>query len=391
MFVFLNTASIGMTAENGVAVVKKVEPAIGYVKTYDQFGKLLSVGSGFFIDKSGFFITNRHVVNNAAMIAIEMSDGRKIGVKRILSSHPDIDLVKLLIDLNGNSVESLNLATEPPQKGEFVFAFGNPYGLKFTVSEGIISGIQQFPEISKRHKYIQFSAPVSSGSSGGALVNSSGEVVGIVVMTKLSGQNLNFAIPVEMINHLIDTEKTIQATKSEQTINEKPKILISMQCDTRISENEKNAKMIVEQIVNKLNPQKNELVYFDTLKLTNFKSFLEDSGVTVRSGEKVTLNDYPKPLLVNFGLKNGYDYILGATAKMAIENPIPNGVDPIRVRVDMDIKFVDVKNDKLLFFDTISETGKHYDFWSGNKWKVAMQDALKKVMISFQNTVPTIN
>ncbi len=384
-----SSGSISLASDNGVEVVKKVEPSIGYVKTYDNFGRPLATGSGFFIDTEGCFITNRHVIDNAAMTVIEMSDGRTFGVRKVKSVHPEIDLVKLEIDTKGTVITPLALANQAPDKGETVYAFGNPQNLKFTVSDGIVSGLQQIPEISKYHPYIQFTSPISPGSSGGPLVNSQGEVVGIVVMTKLSGQNLNFAIPVGTIEQLVDTNAIVEAVKPEPKPNTKPKIALFAVGDTRITENEKCKTIIANRIKEKFDPVKYEVID-DSAKLsTNFRGFLEDNGIVVRSGERPVINDYPKVVLEKFGKNYGYDYVVGIVMKVGWEDNGDSMSRPAQAKIDMDVKYLDINKGKLVFFETLSETGKHFDMWLGTKWRVALERGVTKVMDSFRAQVPS--
>lgn len=152
-----------------------------------------SIGSGYYIAR-GTLITNYHVIRDALEIAIMNTDGNIYRVKEILGYDETLDIAILSVSCTDNTFLKLN--THGLTTGEDVYAFGNPLGLTDTFTAGVIENtsrnIDSLP-------YIQSSAPISSGNSGGALVNAYGEVVGINAAVFTEGQNLNLAIPVHQI------------------------------------------------------------------------------------------------------------------------------------------------------------------------------------------------
>jgi S1-C subfamily serine protease len=96
----------------------------------------------------------------------------------------------------------IKISSNLPKIGDDIMVAGSPQGLEGTISKGIISSIRKFDPYD--YELIQISAPISEGSSGGPVVNSSGELIGISVSGMKEGQNLNFAVPVKYISHLLD-------------------------------------------------------------------------------------------------------------------------------------------------------------------------------------------
>ncbi len=184
-------------------VLRQIEPAVGIVWVYDQRGQIRAHGSGFFLTADGEFVTNRHVLRGAYSASVEMSNGKKYRVTRVLTSHPELDMVKVLVETRGEQVPFLRTAAGLPEKGDRVLAYGNPQDFTFVVTEGIVSAIQQVQKTGG-DTWIQFTAPVSKGNSGGPLINMNAEVVGIVTWGRTDGQNLNFALPIYELRNLLD-------------------------------------------------------------------------------------------------------------------------------------------------------------------------------------------
>lgn len=168
-------------------IAKKILPATVLIRTYDAQGKALEIGSGFFVDKEGDIVTCYHVMKGASSANVTTSDKRDYCVKNITAINKTNDLIKLSLFTTKRDFNSLKLNTTIPDVGQEIIVVGGPLGLENTVSEGIISAV--------RENQTQITAPVSSGSSGGPVVNMKGEVIGIVSSQMKLGQNLNFAIP----------------------------------------------------------------------------------------------------------------------------------------------------------------------------------------------------
>jgi len=180
----------------------------------DQISQPLTYGSGFIVG-DGLIATNVHVIEGSSS-AYVFKNGEQ--TKYIVSGYVAIDYTNDLVilkvsQLNGNKIifgpESL------PEIGEKIYAVGNPKGLNGTFSEGIVSGIRDM----KGNKVLQITSPISPGSSGGPVLNSKGEVIGIAFASFSGGQNLNFAIP---IKYLINLKNNLSTITTISKINTKP-------------------------------------------------------------------------------------------------------------------------------------------------------------------------
>ena len=185
--------------ENLPAMIKRVEPSIIVLLTYNKEGRPLGQGTGFFITKDGDAITNYHVLKGASRAEAKTSDGKVYPVKKVVAEDEEGDLIRVSIDIPKEVVHPLSIHSSFPEVGERIVVIGTPLGLEKTVSDGIVSAVREIPEFGK---IIQVTAPISPGSSGSPVVNMNGEVVGVVSFFLAPGQNLNFAIPGERIARL---------------------------------------------------------------------------------------------------------------------------------------------------------------------------------------------
>ena len=199
-FLFLIfVVSPAVSQENLPALIKRVEPSIVVIVTYDQEGNMIGQGSGFFIDKEGDVITNSHVLEETSQASIRTTDGKEYPVKKVLAEDKEGDLIRVSSDISKEAVRPLPVTTKLPEVGERVIVIGTPLGFDKTVSDGIVSAVREIPGFGK---IVQLTAPISPGSSGSPVLNMKGEVVGIATFFVVAGQNLNFAIPGERIARL---------------------------------------------------------------------------------------------------------------------------------------------------------------------------------------------
>jgi len=155
-------------------------------------------GSGFFVDDEGTIVTNFHVIDLAEDISVEVSGGASYPVKRIVDFSNIYDMAILQIDMKDTPF--LELAAEPVRTGEKVFAVGSSLGtLTGSFSDGIVSSVSRDYGMVD---CIQMTTPISSGNSGGPLVNEYGEVVGINTASYILGENLNLAIKISELEKL---------------------------------------------------------------------------------------------------------------------------------------------------------------------------------------------
>lgn len=146
-------------------------------------------GSGVIIDSKGYVITNVHVINGASTIKVHTYSGQKYDVKELVGYSLEADIAVLKIEASG--LKALNFGDSDSLKvGEKVIAAGNPAGLSFTVTEGIVSAFRAFNSLD----YVQTDVPINPGNSGGPLVNTKGEIVGINNFKVGGFEGLGFAI-----------------------------------------------------------------------------------------------------------------------------------------------------------------------------------------------------
>jgi len=180
-------------------LIKKAEPSIVVILTFDQKGNRLGQGTGFFVAKNGDVISNYHVLQGASRSRIKLSSGEEYGVKRVVAEDSEGDLVRISVDIPEEKVIPLSVSPTIPRVGEKVVVIGTPLGLDQTVSDGIVSAIREIPDFGK---IVQMTAPISPGSSGSPVLNMKGDVVGIATFLIVAGQNLNFAVPAARISKL---------------------------------------------------------------------------------------------------------------------------------------------------------------------------------------------
>ena len=185
---------------SAIDVAKLVFPSVYWITCYDSRGAVFATGSGFQV-RENLVATNHHVVDGAHRIAVRvLGSDRSFGVRFIQHIDTKNDLVVLNVPTSNAPVLRIQPSGEVAI-GTDVFAIGNPLGLEGTISQGIVSGFRDTGSI----KLIQTTAPISSGNSGGPLVDSSGAVRGVVVSSLRKGQNLNFAVPSEVLTELLGT------------------------------------------------------------------------------------------------------------------------------------------------------------------------------------------
>lgn len=146
-------------------------------------------GSGVIIDSKGYVVTNVHVINGASTIRVHTYSGDKYDVKELAGYSAEADIAVLKID--APNLKPLSFGDSDELKvGEKVIAAGNPAGLSFTVTEGIVSAFREFNSLD----YVQTDVPINPGNSGGPLINTKGEIVGINNFKVGGFEGLGFAI-----------------------------------------------------------------------------------------------------------------------------------------------------------------------------------------------------
>jgi serine protease DegS len=161
-----------------------------------------SLGSGVIVDEEGHVITNHHVIDKADVIRAQLADGR-IADAKIVGRDPDTDLAVLQLDLKKNIPVMPLGHSDRLRVGDIVLAIGNPVGLSQTVTQGIVSATGRAQlGVATYENFIQTDAPINVGNSGGALINTNGELIGIntaVLAKNLGVEGIGFAIPVNLV------------------------------------------------------------------------------------------------------------------------------------------------------------------------------------------------
>ena len=171
----------------------------------DEKPSYQSLGSGVVVANGGFVMTNYHVIKEATELEVALAGGEKKPAK-IVGIDPETDLA--VIKVSGNTIPSIVFAL-PNQIniGDFVLAIGNPFGVGQTVTQGIVSAVgRDSLNLSTFENFIQTDAAINPGNSGGALVNGSGELVGInTAIYSQTGSNIGigFAIPIETVTFVL--------------------------------------------------------------------------------------------------------------------------------------------------------------------------------------------
>lgn len=207
--------------------IESAKESVMLIYAYDEYGELISSGSGFIAFENDVLITNAHVVEDAYKIEVISEKNNKYNVLGLIGydSKKDIAIFKLE---NYKKLKDFPVFKKI-KVGEEVYAIGSPLGIKNTVSNGILSGIRE----EDGFEIYQYTAPISPGSSGGALLNKKGEVVGITYASIIDGQNLNLAIQIS------DVEKEYNKASDKTPIDLKYKKLIN----SRIFASEKGKKI----------------------------------------------------------------------------------------------------------------------------------------------------
>ncbi|HET6380648.1 MAG TPA: trypsin-like peptidase domain-containing protein [candidate division Zixibacteria bacterium] len=212
-----NTTVSEITIDESSAVITAVErtmPAVVKIQSLrgGLFGGSSGVGTGFIFDSDGWILTNRHVVRDASEVTVILNDSREFPA-RIVGLDTLTDLAIIKIDAEGLPTVTIG-SSEDLKQGQLAIAIGNPLGeFENTVTTGVISGLGRrivaggsLPddEAERLTNLIQTDAAINQGNSGGPLIDSAGQVIGINTAVNQEAQGIGFAIPIDVAKPLME-------------------------------------------------------------------------------------------------------------------------------------------------------------------------------------------
>src|SRR5688500_3447845 len=220
----LATADVASRRDPVVEVVQKTSPAVVYIgtvqlvdgfRTRNPFQEFYygereerraveGLGSGVIVDPAGLIVTNEHVIRGASEIHIVLADGRQVDAE-VIGADADNDLAVLKVNVSGALPFAKVGISSDLMIGEKVIAIGSPFGLKKTVTAGVVSAINRSFKADGRtyNDFIQTDASINPGNSGGPLLNIDGDVIGINSAIFASAQGIGFAIPADKVKRIV--------------------------------------------------------------------------------------------------------------------------------------------------------------------------------------------
>ncbi len=215
---FSHPLTSGFRQEGGQSVeeiVKSSIDAVVLVVVSDPSGEQRGQGSGFLISPDGTIVTNFHVIDDAHSAVVKLRNGAFCPVDGVLAIDKKADLALIKVACKG--LPSLALGEAGSLAiGARVVAIGSPLGLQNTVSDGIVSSVRDGTD---GQRWIQTTAPASPGNSGGPLLDSRGNVVGVITFQVVTGQNLNFAVPIESVKSLLASAREVTPFSALDTVS----------------------------------------------------------------------------------------------------------------------------------------------------------------------------
>lgn len=182
-------------AEKSYEELACLASSVVMISIHDPQGKIIGTGSGIMIGSKGYILTNDHVACGGSFFSVRLEEEEKaFQTDEIIKYNPSLDLAIIRIPRLLHPLP-LYSGEKPLVRGQKVVAIGSPLGLFNSISDGIISGFRKVNDVDM----IQFTAPISHGSSGGAILNMYGEVIGISTAGFAEGQNINLAVRYENI------------------------------------------------------------------------------------------------------------------------------------------------------------------------------------------------
>jgi hypothetical protein len=208
LFVFQLPIFAQSTSASSEKIVEKTMSSVVLVLTGKGDGLLDKFGSGIIVRNDGVILTAYHVVKDATQVQIRLKNGEIYDKVDLLGFDERRDVAA--IKISATDLPTAEIRNEEAKTGGKVFVISNPQSLNWTIADGLLSSLRladEIPNAGRGFRVLQFSAPVSAGSSGGLLTDENGQAIGLIVASFSSGQNLNFAIPISSVKGLADTSQ----------------------------------------------------------------------------------------------------------------------------------------------------------------------------------------
>ncbi len=188
-------SAAALRTEKSYEELARLAASVVLIGVHKPNGEITATGSGIMIGTEGYILTNHHVASGGSFYSVRVEDDETVyTTNEVIKYNPDTDLSIIRIQRKLTPIPVYG-GEKPLVRGQRVIAIGSPLGLFNSVSDGIISGFRTIRDVDM----IQFTAPISHGSSGGAVLNMYGEIIGISTAGIDSGQNINLAVGYETI------------------------------------------------------------------------------------------------------------------------------------------------------------------------------------------------
>ena len=203
LLLFLCLPVLAQKAKTPAEIAREQGQAVVIVEALDARGLVAGQGSGFIVTPTGAVVTNLHVIQGAAQARVKLPNGDVYKTESLVDFDDTKDLAVLKI--KGFKLPAVTLGdSDKTETGESIVVISSPEGLANSLSTGVVSGMRRLEGL----RVFQITAPISEGSSGGALFDSNGAVIGIVTYVLRAGQNINFAVPINYVRGMIGEEAT---------------------------------------------------------------------------------------------------------------------------------------------------------------------------------------
>lgn len=186
----INTAEENKTKEVSYEKLARLASSVVMISVFNRKKECIKTGSGVIINDKGSILTNFHVISNGYYFGVQLENDDKIYFTNEIVKYHDLNDLAIIKIEKSHKYIKLYQDTKELVRGQKVIAIGSPLGLFNSVSDGIISGFRMIDDL----YMIQFTAPISHGSSGGALLDLNGKLIGVITAGFDKGQNINLAV-----------------------------------------------------------------------------------------------------------------------------------------------------------------------------------------------------